>query len=201
VFPWNVITYFFFGYLMTERGYDDSSVLLTMGPVVLILAGGYFVGGALGDWMFKRTLKGRIIVSSAGVVLGAVFLFFAMTTPVADRATFFVLMCLAALFMPFSSPNVISTVFDISLPEVRSSAQAVEYFVENSGAALAPTIAGALILTLHSKQAAILIICISAWMGCFLLYLGAMFFVDGDIGSLRAAMASRAAQEKSKRPA
>jgi hypothetical protein len=196
VFPWNVITYFFFGYLMTERGYDNTSVLLTMGPIVLILAGGYFVGGAAGDWLFRRTPKGRIMVSSAGVVLGAVFLFFAMTTPVEDRGTFFILMCLAALFMPFSSPNVISTVFDVSLPEVRSSAQAIEYFVENSGAALAPAIAGALILALGSKQKAILIICISAWMLCFVLYLGAMFTVDRDIASLRAAMAARAAQEK-----
>ncbi len=73
VFPWNVITFFFFGYLMTERGYDNNSVLLTMGPVVLILAAGYFVGGALGDWLFKRTLKGRILVSSVGVLLGAIF--------------------------------------------------------------------------------------------------------------------------------
>ena len=48
VFPWNVITFFFFGYLMLERGYDNTSVLLTMGPVVIILAAGYFVGGALG---------------------------------------------------------------------------------------------------------------------------------------------------------
>ncbi|HEY5269721.1 MAG TPA: MFS transporter, partial [Anaerolineales bacterium] len=63
VFPWNVITFFFFGYLMMERGYDNTSVLLTMGPVVIILAAGYFVGGALGDWLFKRTLKGRILVS------------------------------------------------------------------------------------------------------------------------------------------
>src|SRR5512134_3879706 len=77
VFPWNVITFFFFGYLMTERGYDNDAVLFTMGPVVLILAAGYFVGGALGDWLFKRTLKGRILVSSAGVILGAIFLFFA----------------------------------------------------------------------------------------------------------------------------
>src|SRR5512140_2738810 len=60
------------------------------------------------------------------------------------------------LFMPFSSPNVTSTVFDISLPEVRSSAQAVEYFIENSGAALAPTLAGAIILTTGSKQYAIM---------------------------------------------
>jgi predicted MFS family arabinose efflux permease len=136
-----------------------------------------------------------------GVLFGAVFLYFAMTTPVADRTTFFVLMCLTAIFMPFSSPNVISTVFDISLPEVRSSAQAVEYFVENSGAALAPTIAGALILALGSKQQAIMLICLSAWALCFVLYLGAMFFVKRDISTLRASMAERAAAEKSRQPA
>ena len=192
VFPWNVITFFFFGYLMTERGYDNTSVLFTMGPVVLILAAGYFVGGALGDWLFKRTLKGRIIVSSVGVILGAIFLFFAMNTPIADKNTFFVLMCLTALFMPFSSPNVTSTVFDISLPEIRSSAQAVEYFIENSGAALAPTIAGWIAFSMGSKQFAITVVCISAWVLCFFLYLGALFFVDGDIKSLHTQLAERA---------
>jgi MFS family permease len=192
VFPWNVITFFFFGYLMTERGYDNNSVLFTMGPVVLILAAGYFVGGSLGDWLFKRTLKGRIIVSSVGVLLGAIFLFFAMNTPVDDKNTFFVLMCLTALFMPFSSPNVTSTVFDISLPEIRSSAQAVEYFIENSGAALAPTIAGAIAFSTGSKQFAITVVCITAWIFCFFLYLGALFFVDKDIKSLHAQLAERA---------
>ena len=192
VFPWNVITFFFFGYLMLERGYDNTSVLFTMGPVVLILAAGYFVGGALGDWLFKRTLKGRIIVSSVGVILGAIFLFFAMNTPIADKNTFFVLMCLTALFMPFSSPNVTSTVFDISLPEIRSSAQAVEYFIENSGAALAPTIAGWIAFSMGSKQFAITVVCISAWVLCFFLYLGALFFVEGDIKSLHTQLAARA---------
>jgi MFS family permease len=192
VFPWNVITFFFFGYLMTERGYDNNSVLFTMGPVVLILAAGYFVGGALGDWLFKRTLKGRIIISSVGVILGAIFLFFAMNTPIEDKNTFFVLMCLTALFMPFSSPNVTSTVFDISLPEIRSSAQAVEYFIENSGAALAPTLAGAIAFSTGSKQFAITVVCITAWVLCFFLYLGALFFVDNDIKSLHAQLAERA---------
>jgi len=200
VFPWNVITFFFFGYLMTERGYDNNSVLFTMGPVVLIMAGGYFVGGWLGDWLFKRTLKGRIIISSIGVILGAIFLFFALNTPIKDTTTFFVLMCLTALFMPFSSPNVVSTVFDISLPEVRSSAQAVEYFVENSGAALAPTLAGAIALS-STKQFAIQIVCISAWVLCFFLYLGALFFVEGDIHSLRAQMKTRADGERAKQSA
>jgi len=73
IFPWNVITYFFFGYLMAERGYDNDAVLFTMAPVIIILAGGYFLGGSLGDWLFKRTHRGRIIVSSLGVLLGAIF--------------------------------------------------------------------------------------------------------------------------------
>ncbi len=208
VFPWNVITFFFFGYLIRERGYDNTSVLFTMGPIVLIMASGYFIGGALGDWLFKRTLKGRIIISSGGVLLGAIFLFFALNTPVTSPTTFFILMCLTALFMPFSSPNVTSTVFDITLPEVRSSAQAVEYFVENSGAALAPTLAGALSLyfakvigPFSSLQFAILTICVSTWLLCFFLYLGALLFVDKDIKSLHAQLAERAAQKKAEKPA
>jgi MFS family permease len=196
VFPWNVITFFFFGYLMLERGYDNTSVLLTMGPVIIILAAGYFVGGALGDWLFKRTLKGRIIISSIGVILGALFLFLALRTPVADKTTFFIWMSLTAVFMPFSSPNVISTIFDITLPEVRSSAQAVEYFVENSGAALAPTLAGAIALAAHSKEVAIMTVCISAWVLCFFLYLGALFFVDKDILSLRTLLTTRAKEKQ-----
>jgi MFS family permease len=200
VFPWNVITFFFFGYLILERGYDNTSVLLTMGPIVIILAVGYFVGGALGDWLFKRTLKGRILISSVGVILGATFLYFAMRTPIADKTTFFILMSLTAIFMPFSSPNVVSTVFDITLPEVRSSAQAVEYFVENSGAALAPTLAGAIALAAHSKQIAIMSVCISAWVVCFFLYLGALFFVEGDIKSLRTQLAARAVKSKINKP-
>jgi MFS family permease len=196
VFPWNVITYFFFGYLMLERGYDNTSALLLMGPVVIILAAGYFIGGALGDWLFKRTLKGRILISSTGVLLGAFFLFFALRTPVADKTTFFIFMSLTAIFMPFSSPNVIATVFDITLPEVRSSAQAVEYFVESSGAALAPALAGAIALAAGSKQYAIMTVCITAWVLCFFLYLGALFFVDKDIKSLRAQLEIRAAEKK-----
>jgi len=191
VFPWNVITYFFFGYLMAERGYDNSSVLATMAPVILILAAGYFIGGYIGDWLFKFTNKGRIIVSSAGVLLGAVFIYLAITTPAADKTTFLVYMCLTAVFMPLSSPNVIATVYDVTVPEVRSTAQAVEYFIENIGAASAPALAGALSLA-YGQGNAILWVCVIAWGLCFLFYLGALFTVDKDIHNLRNQMAERA---------
>lgn len=196
VFPWNVITYWFFTYLAEERGYDENSILFTMAPIILILAGGYFVGGAVGDWLFNRTLNGRVITSSIGVLSGAVFLFFAINTPVESRTTFFILMALTALFMPLSSPNVISTVYDITLPEVRSTALAVEYFIENSGAAIAPLLAG-IIADASNLHTSILTICITAWVLCFFFYLGALFFVPGDIKTLRNQLSARADHEKS----
>jgi MFS family permease len=191
VFPWNVITFFFFAYLEKERGYDGNSILMTMAPVILVMASGYFVGGALGDASFKRTRKGRILVSSAGVLLGAVFMALALTTPIEARTQFFIFMCLTALFMPLSSANVIATVYDVTVPEVRSTAQAVEYFVENAGAVSAPLLAGTIADALDLKTA-ILLICSIAWGLCFVFYLGALFTVDHDIHTLRSQMAERA---------
>lgn len=196
MFPWNVITFFFFGYLMADRGYDENAVLLTMAPVIVILAIGYFVGGSLGDWLFKRTPKGRIIVSSLGAILGAIFLFIAMRTPVAARTDFFLWMVLTAVFMPFSSPNVVATVYDIVVPEVRSTAQAVEYFVENIGAAAAPALAGFLALR-YGRGESILWVCMAAWALCFVLYLGALFTIEHDIQGLRTEMRARAASQGS----
>jgi MFS family permease len=190
-FPWNVIVYFFFGYLMTERGYDNNSVLFTMAPVILILASGYFIGGSLGDALFKRTNKGRIMISSFGVLMGAIFLYLAITTPVESRTQFFILMCLTALFMPLSSPNVIATVYDVTVPEVRSTAQSVEYFVENTGAALAPALTG-IVAEAVGLSTAIVVMCVTAWVICFFLYLGALFTIDHDTHTLRTQMAERA---------
>lgn len=192
MFPWNVIVFFFFGYLETERGYDSSAIVGTMAPVVLILAAGHFIGGSLGDVLFKRTKKGRIIIASIGVILGAIFLYLAMTTPLDKPNQFFVFMCITALFMPLSSSNVIATVYDVTVPEVRSSAQAIEYFVENSGAVAAPAFTGWLILTTNDKTLSILVICIVAWLLCFVFYLGALFTIENDTQHLRTQMAERA---------
>jgi MFS transporter, Spinster family, sphingosine-1-phosphate transporter len=191
VFPWNVITYFFFAYLEKERGYDANGILFTMAPVILVLAAGYFVGGAAGDFLFKFTKKGRILVSSAGVLLGAIFLVLAVTSPIEAKTQFLVFMCLTAIFMPLSSANVIATVYDVTVPEVRSTAQAVEYFIENAGAAFAPIITG-IIADAYSLQTAILIIPSVTWALCFLFYLGALFTIDKDHADLRAQMAARA---------
>ena len=58
VFPWQVITYWFFRYLETERKYTADVVLVTMVVAVLVMASGYFIGGSLGDALFRRTRAG-----------------------------------------------------------------------------------------------------------------------------------------------
>jgi ACS family hexuronate transporter-like MFS transporter len=94
-------------------------VLMTMVPVVLVLALGYFVGGAAGDFLFKRTPRGRLLVSMTAVLLGAILLTITMNVPIEAQTTFLILLMITALFIPFAAPNVISTVYDITLPEVR----------------------------------------------------------------------------------
>jgi MFS family permease len=193
VFPWNVITYSFFGYLEIERHYAEETMLFTMAPAVLVLAAGYPLGGFLGDWLFKKTPRGRMIISATGVILGAILLYITIKIPLDQPVLFGIMLMVTALFIPFASPNVLSTVYDVTLPEVRSTANAIESFIENTGAAAAPLIAG-LIADATSLESSILLICLTAWALCFIFFLGAIFFVPKDIHDLHVQLSERAAE-------
>lgn len=195
VFPWNVITYWFFRYLETERNYDANSVLFTMAPAILVLASGYFIGGATGDYFFKRTPRGRVLVSMVAVLVGAILLTITINVPTANRSLFTIMLMATAIFIPFASPNVISTVYDITLPEIRSTALAVQYFIENGGAALAPLLAG-YIARGSSLGFAILIICVSAWILGSIFLAFTAYLVPHDIHTLREQMQARADHER-----
>jgi MFS family permease len=190
-----VTTYWFFRYLETERGYDEGSILVTMGTAVVLLSLGYFIGGAVGDYWFKRSVRGRLLTSMIAVLVGAVLLTVAINVPVEEETLFLVMLNLTALFIPFSSPNVISTVYDITLPEVRSTALAVQYFIENIGAALAPLLAG-YIAVRSSLETAILAICVSTWIAGSIILAFAALNAPADIEKLREQLRERAAQER-----
>lgn len=194
-FPWAVITYWFFRYLETERGFSSETVFATMAPTILVLASGYFVGGSVGDFFFRRTPRGRMLVATTAVLLGAVLLTITLNISVGNQGLFMVMLMITALFIPFAAPNVISTIHDITLPEVRSSALAIENFLEYGGAALAPLLAG-LIARAYSLHLAILLISVSAWiLGSVFLGLTA-YLIPRDIEHLRHQMQLRAEFEK-----
>ena len=190
IFPWQVITFWFFYYLESERGYGQSGVMLTMVPAVLTLAAGYFVGGFLGDAAFKRTPKGRMLVSMGAAIIGAIFLWITLSIPLERPLIFGLLLCTTALFMPMGSPNIVSSVNDIVLPEVRSSAFAIQYFIENFGAAIAPALAGYL-ATKTSLGFAILIISVTARLIAAFFMGWAAIKIPDDIQTLRDQMRDR----------
>lgn len=196
VFPWQVLTFWFFRYLETGRGYDSTTVLITMVIAVLMLAAGYPIGGILGDYFFKRNQRGRLLVSAAGILIALVLLVFAIMVPYNEIFLFGFLLAFTCIFMPFASPNVITTIYDMTLPEVRSTANALQNFFEQIGSSIAPLIAG-IIADSSSLQNAILIICVSAWTLCFIFISIAAYLVPKDLQLLRTQLQERARIEKS----
>jgi len=195
VFPWNVISFWFFTYLEKERGYEGTALFVTMAAAVLVLALGYPVGGALGDALFKRTPGGRAIVSTIGVLTGAVLMALTLNVPAENQILFLALLAATAFFIPFSSPNVVSIVSDVTLPEVRSTAISIQYLIESAGAAMAPLLAG-YIADRTSLGTAILGINTTAWLICGMIYIAVIFLVPRDIATLRGEMQERAEHER-----
>jgi MFS family permease len=193
VFPWQVITYYIFSYIQVERGYSDSATLMIMGPAILLMAAGYPAGGWLGDKLFKKHKGGRLISGEIGVIVGMIGLALAILTPNENMVMFGIMMCITAFFMPFASPNIISTMYDVTLPEVRSSAQSIESLIETAGSCSAPILAG-MLADASSVGNAILIICTGAWILCVIFMLAAIFFIPKDIDALHKQLEERAQQ-------
>jgi MFS family permease len=108
------------------------------------------------------------------------------------------LLMITAVFVPFASPNIVSSVQDITLPEVRSTALSMQSFVEEGGAAVAPLLAGWL-ADRSSLHEAILTICVSAWLIGSVILAFAARAIPHDIGILRAQLHARAEEESSRR--
>ncbi|MEA3340105.1 MAG: MFS transporter [Chloroflexota bacterium] len=133
-------------------------------------------------------------VSTGALVVGAILYplwGYLYDRPLENQTLFMVMLSISSLFIPFAAPNVISTVYDVTLPEVRSTAMAIQYFIESAGAALSPLLAG-LIAVNTSLKDAILIICTSAWVLCAIFFFFTAYLIPQDIQTLRDQLRLRA---------
>ena len=162
VIPWQVITFWSFRYLEIERNYGTAAVSSIMTPAVLMIGAGYFFGGFIGDAAYKKTIYGRILVSIFSIFLGGIFLALSLVQPLEKVLTFKILLAITSFFIPLASPNIATSVYDVVLPELRSTATSIQYFLGNIGSAFAPLLAGA-ISQVYSLQIAILYISLAAW--------------------------------------
>ncbi|MEM1582142.1 MAG: MFS transporter [Candidatus Bathyarchaeia archaeon] len=195
VFPWNVIVYWFFRYLEVERGYTATEATVVMLFAIVALSLGSVTWGILGDFLFKRMRRGRALLCTIVVFLGAVFLFASLSISPEEKIIFQILVAITAFIIPVGSANVTAIIQDIVEPEIRSTAQAVQGLIENSGSALAPLMAG-LIAVQSSLQTAILYIGVSTWILCALFFGLLTIRIPADMERLRRIMRERAAMER-----
>jgi MFS family permease len=195
VFPWQVLTFWFFRYLETERGYSPDEAMMSMIVAIITLSAGYLLGGTVGDFFFRRTPRGRVLTAMVGVLAGTLFLALTLSVPAANQTLFLLPMALMGLTMSVAAPNVVATVQDVTEPEVRGTAQAMMSFADNFGSAVAPWLAGVIAVS-YSLHVAILAICISTWLLCALLFGATALLVPRDVERLRETMQARAEAER-----
>ncbi len=132
-------------YLTTKISGTDAELIVT---TIYILAGsgalpGAIIGGRLGDRYFKSgKLKGRVVVSLIGLIVGISLLIVFYLIPFYTESTlqivfswiFFVIIgYLGFFFVAFSAGNQFAIYSEVSLPEVRSTANAMNGLMVNLG--------------------------------------------------------------------
>jgi len=187
VFPFTMINSWFFRYLETERYLTENKVLLAAGLFAVMTAVSGLIAGALGDWLFKKTPRGRMIVALTGIVGIMICFTLMLNTPVGNFGTFLTLEILAGFFWSFEWPNAVSTVQDITEPEVRSTAHSIIGVAETVGSALAPLLAGVLAVGSSLKHA-MQIITLSAWSVGLVLMTIVLVVIPKDVRALRESM-------------
>ena len=197
VLPWQVITFWSFRYLEVERNYTTQTISSIMIPAVLMIGVGYFTGGFLGDAVFSKYSRGRLYVSIAGVLFGALFLTVTLNIPKENVESFRILLALTCFFIPLASPNIASTVYDVVLPEIRSTATSIQYFLGNLGSAFAPLIAGAISQN-YSLETALLSISLTAWLITAAILALSAHYLPGDMDKMHQSLRLKASGIKQK---
>ncbi len=193
VFPWNAITFWIITYMEVELGLTPSQVMITMVLWLVAMVIGNIVGGYIGDFVFRKTLKGRALFGAAVVFMSALLIY--ITLLAKDYTLFLLYGTLTAFEIPMAGPNVSAAITDVTEPELRSSATAFLRFFENIGSAISPAVVGVLAEEL-SLRWSILAISVSTWILCGVFFTILASIIPNDILKLRRAMTERAAKLK-----
>jgi MFS family permease len=128
-------------------------------------------------------------------IIGMMIMFTQVLNAPPDNFTqFLILEAFAGLFWSFEWPNAVSTVQDITEPEVRSTAHSIIGVAETMGSALAPLLAGILAVESSLKDA-MQTITLTAWSIGLVLLTVVLVLIPKDVYRLREIMARRAAEE------
>lgn len=114
-----------------------------------------------------------------------------LTMNAKTREEFLIYGLLTAFEIPMAGPNVSAAITDVTEPELRSSASALQRFFENVGSAVSPAIVG----VMAEKAAlgeAITLISVSTWILCGIFFTILAVIISRDMERLRSLMKKRA---------
>ncbi|HRN28624.1 MAG TPA: MFS transporter [Terrimesophilobacter sp.] len=191
LFPIQALLIWSIRYFEVERQFDNPQIYSLAGALVLVGILGFLVAGWLGDRLFQRYLRGRLLLGACGVGLAAITMTSAFLTPTDDIVMFSVLWASASFFYGFSQPTVTPTIQDVTEPEVRSTAHAMVGIAEQAGSALAPLLVGVIAIGSSLGFGLTVVSGIGFGLSCLLL-LTASFVVARDVRALRETLAARA---------
>lgn len=167
VFPWAAITYWVITYMQVERGMLLETVMAVMVMWPLLMAAGQVFAGFMGDFLYRRSVRGRAAYGALIVLLSAILLYLAMKSPSVEE--FLLYGALTAFVIPQAGPQVLAMWGDLVEPELRSSAVSFQVFFETIGSSTAPAIVGYL-AGLWGLGEAIAWIGFWTWLLCFVFF-------------------------------
>ena len=139
----NALATFYVTWLVDDRGFLESDAPLFFGGVVISLAVGNFVGGAVGDWAFHRWPKyGRAVVSqiSIAIALPAMWYLFTRAT---DSTSIIICSIIAGFFLDWTRRGAMQPMVQSAVrPELRATAMALTEFVNGAFASIVIIIFG-----------------------------------------------------------
>ena len=70
----------------------------------------------------------KLLFIIVGVFMGAIFLTISLNIPTENVNLFRIMLSVTCIFIPLASPNIATTVYDVVLPEIRSTSTSIQYF-------------------------------------------------------------------------
>jgi len=133
----NALATFYVTWLVDDRGFSESDAPLFFGAVVVALAAGNFVGGAVGDWAYQRWPKyGRAAVSQISIAIALPAMWYLFTQATTTQA---ILICslVAGFFLDWTRRGAMQPMVQSAVrPELRSTAMALTEFVNGAFASV-----------------------------------------------------------------
>jgi MFS family permease len=204
--PWVVMAQFLPTWLVEAKGMSaDIDLAHPNGsaPIVfaIILIGtviGNVLGGVIGDWADRRSPRyGRTIIGQISILSGIPLIWIMLTRTDGWPLLAFMALCFAIAVLSSwagrgaKQPMLQSTV----LPELRSSAQAANDFVERGFAALIGVVTGNLAGNTVAQFTRALVWTIPVpWILCLLLFTGFYWTYPRDARKMRAQLTARSAE-------